>query len=243
MPEDLQISIEEYNKVFLNDKKHVLLDVRNNTQYGMLSFEWYNDVRKRRNINSGIDNGNNSNIDGSNSDNADVGRDNNSNNNSDNNNSGVNINSDTIHNCNIIHIPLAELKLIVKDSDQLHILSSQLLLSGCKEIGNGSSSAGDNSSSSIGKCDINNDNIKDNSNNDNSNNNGINDNTNNNNSNTNNINTTTTTTVPIYVMCRRGIDSTTASQILVENGFKNVFNVSGGLTAWYNNIDKNFPMY
>jgi rhodanese-related sulfurtransferase len=46
----------------------------------------------------------------------------------------------------------------------------------------------------------------------------------------------------VYVICRRGIDSVFATQLLLKNGF-NAINVVGGLTAWHDVVDKNFPMY
>jgi molybdopterin/thiamine biosynthesis adenylyltransferase/rhodanese-related sulfurtransferase len=48
----------------------------------------------------------------------------------------------------------------------------------------------------------------------------------------------------IYLLCRRGIDSTVATNYLISQGLhENVFNVIGGLTAWSKDVDKNFPMY
>lgn len=38
--------------------------------------------------------------------------------------------------------------------------------------------------------------------------------------------------LPVYVICRSGNRSITASIILAENGFKKVFNVEGGMRAW-----------
>jgi len=37
---------------------------------------------------------------------------------------------------------------------------------------------------------------------------------------------------PCYVFCRSGNRSLTACQILTENGFKEVYNVEGGILAW-----------
>ncbi|MCW3984911.1 MAG: right-handed parallel beta-helix repeat-containing protein [Candidatus Bathyarchaeota archaeon] len=44
----------------------------------------------------------------------------------------------------------------------------------------------------------------------------------------------------ILVYCRSGGRSATASQILAENGFSQVFNMLGGITAW---IDAGYPIY
>lgn len=50
-------------------------------------------------------------------------------------------------------------------------------------------------------------------------------------------------TMPIYVICRRGIDSTTATRLLMDHGFLNVFNIEGGLNAWRTECDSDFPSY
>ena len=47
----------------------------------------------------------------------------------------------------------------------------------------------------------------------------------------------------IYVLCRRGMDSVTATKFLLEHGFTNVFNIRGGLTAWRDSVDPLFPLY
>jgi rhodanese-related sulfurtransferase len=47
----------------------------------------------------------------------------------------------------------------------------------------------------------------------------------------------------IFVLCRRGIDSVTASQLLVAHGFNRVLNVDGGLDAWNADVDSTFPRY
>jgi len=44
----------------------------------------------------------------------------------------------------------------------------------------------------------------------------------------------------ILVYCRTGGRSSTASQILVDNGFLYVYNMLGGITAW---IDEGYPVY
>lgn len=47
----------------------------------------------------------------------------------------------------------------------------------------------------------------------------------------------------LYCVCRRGHDSILATQLLLQLGFQNVFNVKGGLTAWKDTVDPAFPMY
>ncbi|KAL9654805.1 hypothetical protein ABK040_008598 [Willaertia magna] len=47
---------------------------------------------------------------------------------------------------------------------------------------------------------------------------------------------------PIYVMCRRGIASVSATKLLLEKGYKNVKNIDGGVNSW-RQVDKEFPMY
>lgn len=48
----------------------------------------------------------------------------------------------------------------------------------------------------------------------------------------------------VFVICRRGIDSTVATHYLLDNGFgPNVFNIEGGYTAWKASVDHSFPLY
>jgi rhodanese-related sulfurtransferase len=47
----------------------------------------------------------------------------------------------------------------------------------------------------------------------------------------------------LYCVCRRGNDSILATQLLLQLGFQNVYNVKGGLTAWKDTVDPAFPMY
>lgn len=49
--------------------------------------------------------------------------------------------------------------------------------------------------------------------------------------------------IPIYTVCRRGIDSTVAARLFLKEGFSSVYNLIGGLTAWKEEVDPNFPMY
>ncbi len=44
---------------------------------------------------------------------------------------------------------------------------------------------------------------------------------------------------PIYVICRSGNRSRTASDILIGLGFAQVYNVDGGVTAW---LEAGLPM-
>ncbi len=50
-------------------------------------------------------------------------------------------------------------------------------------------------------------------------------------------------TLPIYVLCRRGVDSEHASTFLSERGIAPVFNITGGLLAWSKDVDASFPIY
>lgn len=53
-----------------------------------------------------------------------------------------------------------------------------------------------------------------------------------------------TDNVLVYTLCRRGIDSQEAVKVLKSNGVTGtVKNIDGGLLAWSNVIDKNFPVY
>ena len=53
----------------------------------------------------------------------------------------------------------------------------------------------------------------------------------------------TTLDSPIYVLCRRGIDSRTATAELLKLGYSNACSVVGGLDAWRSSIDPQFPSY
>jgi adenylyltransferase/sulfurtransferase len=46
----------------------------------------------------------------------------------------------------------------------------------------------------------------------------------------------------VVVVCRRGVNSKAATRLLIEHGFANVLNLSGGLNAWHT-IDSGFPLY
>lgn len=47
----------------------------------------------------------------------------------------------------------------------------------------------------------------------------------------------------IIVMCRSGNSATTACKLLTEKGFKNVFNLKGGINEWAKKIDPSLPVY
>ena len=49
--------------------------------------------------------------------------------------------------------------------------------------------------------------------------------------------------MPVYCMCRRGIDSRAAVATLTKNGFSAVKDISGGLNEWTRAVDPEFPMY
>jgi adenylyltransferase and sulfurtransferase len=49
--------------------------------------------------------------------------------------------------------------------------------------------------------------------------------------------------LPIYVVCRRGIASLSATELFLKYGVENVKNIDGGITRWTNVVDKNFPIY
>ena len=51
-------------------------------------------------------------------------------------------------------------------------------------------------------------------------------------------------TVPIFTLCRRGIDSVTAAKFLMaENISHEVKNIDGGLSSWHAEVDIDFPLY
>lgn len=47
----------------------------------------------------------------------------------------------------------------------------------------------------------------------------------------------------IIVHCHAGGRSRRAVEFLIQNGFKNVFNLKGGITAWAKEIDQSMPTY
>lgn len=47
----------------------------------------------------------------------------------------------------------------------------------------------------------------------------------------------------IIVHCHAGGRSRRATEFLLANGFKNVQNLKGGITAWANEIDPSMPKY
>jgi adenylyltransferase/sulfurtransferase len=47
----------------------------------------------------------------------------------------------------------------------------------------------------------------------------------------------------IVIHCKSGGRSQKASEFLAQNGFKNVSNLAGGITAWSNDIDPAIPKY
>jgi rhodanese-related sulfurtransferase len=46
-----------------------------------------------------------------------------------------------------------------------------------------------------------------------------------------------------YVLCHHGMRSMQASQFFVENGFSQVWNISGGIDAYSRGVDNNLPRY
>ena len=50
-------------------------------------------------------------------------------------------------------------------------------------------------------------------------------------------------TTEIVVHCKSGARSQRAALILKENGYTNVSNLSGGILAWADRIDKSLPKY
>eukprot|EP00941_MAST-03F_sp_MAST-3F-sp1_P002992 g2992.t1 len=47
----------------------------------------------------------------------------------------------------------------------------------------------------------------------------------------------------VYVYCRRGISSQTATRLLLDNNITTACNMNGGLISWKEEIDPNFPNY
>ncbi|GLD93681.1 hypothetical protein PINS_up002286 [Pythium insidiosum] len=53
----------------------------------------------------------------------------------------------------------------------------------------------------------------------------------------------TSNPLSIFVICRRGVDSVTVSNWLLQEGFKHIVNVDGGYTQYARDVDPHFPMY
>ena len=51
------------------------------------------------------------------------------------------------------------------------------------------------------------------------------------------------TALPVFVICRRGVDSQTAVEQLLEEGVPNVYHITGGLASWSESVDRTFPIY
>lgn len=49
--------------------------------------------------------------------------------------------------------------------------------------------------------------------------------------------------LPLYCICRRGVDSRAAVEVLANKGFPSAMDISGGLTEWARTVDREFPMY
>ena len=48
---------------------------------------------------------------------------------------------------------------------------------------------------------------------------------------------------PIVVLCRSGARSLRVAHFLVQNGFKTVANLTGGILAWGEAFDRNLQQY
>ena len=47
----------------------------------------------------------------------------------------------------------------------------------------------------------------------------------------------------IVVFCHMGARSYSVCQFMIKNGFKNVYNLDGGINAWSREIDNSIPQY
>jgi rhodanese-related sulfurtransferase len=47
----------------------------------------------------------------------------------------------------------------------------------------------------------------------------------------------------IVVYCHHGVRSLHVQYFLIENGYKEIYNLVGGIDAWSNEIDSNVPKY
>lgn len=49
--------------------------------------------------------------------------------------------------------------------------------------------------------------------------------------------------VPVYVLCHHGNRSSQATMWLIKQGYKNIFNVSGGIDAYAQKVDPSVGIY
>ncbi|ORU91879.1 MAG: rhodanese [Cycloclasticus sp. symbiont of Poecilosclerida sp. M] len=47
----------------------------------------------------------------------------------------------------------------------------------------------------------------------------------------------------IVAICHHGMRSQQVAQFLLQNGFSDIVNLTGGVNAWANDVDKNMPTY
>jgi rhodanese-related sulfurtransferase len=47
----------------------------------------------------------------------------------------------------------------------------------------------------------------------------------------------------IVVFCHHGSRSYSVCQFMIQNGFKNVYNLEGGINAWSFQVDNSIPLY
>jgi adenylyltransferase/sulfurtransferase len=47
----------------------------------------------------------------------------------------------------------------------------------------------------------------------------------------------------LFIQCRSGARSADVARLLLASGFKNVYNVKGGVLAWAREIDTSLPTY
>lgn len=50
-------------------------------------------------------------------------------------------------------------------------------------------------------------------------------------------------TTPLYFMCHHGVRSAQAAEFFINQGFKEVYNVTGGIEAWSDQVDPAVPRY
>ena len=257
LPSSSQISVRAYGDICKKNKKHVLLDVRSDVQFNLVSFLLYKDESVNENNDTAEIEGSSSNIN-----NSDDKLDNNTDNKRDIENdteygkknkinsvgfqSNTDLREHINENVSIVHCPLSQLKTIFSDKNKIEAFRSNLSFrkdeidpnngsSSSNSIGSSASSSSSGSSSSSSGINFDNTETKDNNENNNKN--------DNKQSSSNDNDDKNNDDFDIYCICRRGNDSILATQILLKNGFCNVRNITGGLTAWNEQVDTSFPMY
>lgn len=192
LPDGASVTVTEYSSI-CKGTKHIQLDVRSATQFGIVSFDWY-DLQGRDLKNLGTETNGGSDKQSVNDSTSEYEGE---------KDSSSLRNAIIANTIDVISFPFMEIKNMDKKNIKSEIF--RRLKEITDDIDGGHATLKENNGNQEDYMDIGD--------------------------------------VDFYCICRRGNDSILATQILRESGFQNVFNVSGGLTAWSSTVDPAFPMY